>query len=75
MLTTKSPWFRGYNRVGGEFTQGVADWREQIDVQTEREPNVGTQPAYLRLEGPYEWPESLPELPSIWSQEPAWRRR
>ena len=61
---TKSPWFRGYTRVGGELTQGIADWREQIDVQTEREPNVETDPAYLRLEGPNQWPESLPELRS-----------
>jgi len=59
---TNSPWFRGYTRVGGELTQGVVDWREQIDVQTEREPNVETDPPYLRLEGPNQWPESLPEL-------------
>ena len=57
-----SQWFRGYTRIGGEFTQGIADWREQIDVQTERQPNVETDPAYLRLEGPNQWPESLPEF-------------
>ncbi|HEY5820764.1 MAG TPA: 2-oxoglutarate and iron-dependent oxygenase domain-containing protein [Propionibacteriaceae bacterium] len=58
----KSPWFRGYTRVGGELTQGVVDWREQIDVQTEREPSRVRDPAYLRLEGPNQWPASLPAL-------------
>jgi isopenicillin N synthase-like dioxygenase len=58
----RSPWFRGYTRVGGELTQGAVDWREQIDVGTEREPGPTTGPAYLRLDGPNQWPEALPEL-------------
>ncbi|HEY5857363.1 MAG TPA: 2-oxoglutarate and iron-dependent oxygenase domain-containing protein [Aldersonia sp.] len=59
---TRSPWFRGYTRTGGEFTQGAADWREQIDIASEREPNTVSEPAYLRLDGPNQWPEALPEL-------------
>lgn len=59
---TRSPWFRGYTRVGGELTQGRVDWREQIDVGSEREPGPRTGPAYLRLDGPNQWPSSLPEL-------------
>lgn len=59
---TRSPWFRGYTRVGGELTEGVPDWREQIDVQAEREPTVVEEPPYLRLEGPNQWPAGLPEL-------------
>lgn len=59
---TRSPWFRGYTRVGGELTQGAVDWREQIDVGAEREPNVQDQPPYLRLDGPNQWPDALPEL-------------
>lgn len=58
----RSPWFRGYTRVGGELTQGVADLREQIDIGPEREPRAAAQPAYLRLDGPNQWPEALPEL-------------
>lgn len=65
---TRSPWFRGYTRVGGELTQGVTDWREQIDIGAEREPaqrssaSGADQPPYLRLEGPNQWPAALPEL-------------
>ncbi len=62
----KSPHFRGYTRVGGELTQGKVDWREQIDIGTEREPvEIGDDtPDYMRLEGPNQWPEALPELQS-----------
>lgn len=59
---TRSPWFRGYTRTGGELTQGVVDWREQIDIGSEREPSPVRDPAYLRLDGPNQWPEALPEL-------------
>jgi len=59
-----SPHFRGYTRVGGELTQGKVDWREQIDIATEK-PSVATGPGvpdYLRLEGPNQWPAALPQL-------------
>ncbi len=60
----KSPYFRGYARVGGELTQGKVDWREQIDIGPGREPQeLGEgDPSYLRLEGPNQWPDSLPEF-------------
>jgi isopenicillin N synthase-like dioxygenase len=60
----KSPHFRGYARIGGELTQGKVDWREQIDIGSGREPReLGPgDPAYLRLEGPNQWPSALPEL-------------
>ncbi|NMO04703.1 isopenicillin N synthase family oxygenase [Gordonia sp. TBRC 11910] len=59
---TKSPWFRGYTRTGGEYTQGSPDWREQIDIGSERRPNTVIEPAYLRLDGPNQWPAALPRL-------------
>lgn len=62
---TRSPFFRGYTRVGGELTQGAVDWREQIDIGTEREPSSVDQPAYLRLDGPNQWPDALPELQAV----------
>ena len=53
-----SPWFRGWERVGAELTDGSIDHREQIDIWTELRPRpAGVQPAYLRLEGPNQWPD------------------
>lgn len=69
---TRSPWFRGYTRVGGELTQDAVDWREQIDVGSEREPTDVVEPAYLRLDGPNQWPDALPELRTVLD---AWTRR
>jgi isopenicillin N synthase-like dioxygenase len=62
-----SPQFRGYTRVGGELTQGKVDWREQIDIGSEREPvERGEGVAdYWRLEGPNLWPDALPELQDV----------
>jgi isopenicillin N synthase-like dioxygenase len=59
-----SPHFRGYNRVAWELTRGAADWREQIDIGAEREalPRGPETPAWLRLQGPNQWPSALPEL-------------
>ncbi|QZS57940.1 isopenicillin N synthase family oxygenase [Rhodococcus opacus] len=56
-----SPHFRGYNRVGGELTNGETDWREQIDIGPERQPIPGAD-GYLRLQGPNQWPADLPDL-------------
>lgn len=58
----RSPWFRGWERVGAELTDNRVDHREQIDVWSElppREPEPGRplEPAYLRLEGPNQWPD------------------
>ncbi|HEX4113842.1 MAG TPA: 2-oxoglutarate and iron-dependent oxygenase domain-containing protein [Stellaceae bacterium] len=59
-----SPHFRGYTRLGWERTRGRPDWREQLDVGAERaviRPGPGV-PNWARLQGPNQWPESLPEL-------------
>jgi isopenicillin N synthase-like dioxygenase len=69
----RSPHFRGYNRAGGELTQGRTDWREQIDIAAEREPVTDAGgPAYLRLEGPNLWPEAMPDLRSVFTD---WQAR
>ncbi len=62
-----SPHFRGYTRVGRELTRGSADWREQIDFSTEREPlPIGPEtPAWARLQGPNQWPGAQPELKGV----------
>ena len=59
-----SPHFRGYNRTGWELTRGRADWREQLDIGSERPtlPIGPDTPAWARLQGPNQWPEALPEL-------------
>ncbi|QJU53732.1 isopenicillin N synthase family oxygenase [Herbiconiux sp. KACC 21604] len=65
----KSPHFRGYTRVGGELTQGKVDWREQIDIGTEREPVTDPDaPDFMRLDGPNQWPDALPELQTTVSE-------
>lgn len=59
-----SPRFRGYTRTGDERTGGSRDWRDQLDVGAERAartPGAG-EPAYWWLEGPNQWPGSLPGL-------------
>lgn len=63
-----SPYFRGWNRTGGELTQGQVDWREQIDIAAEREPvDLDQQgvPPYMCLEGPNQWPAAMPELREV----------
>ncbi|TFC94886.1 isopenicillin N synthase family oxygenase [Cryobacterium sinapicolor] len=62
----KSPHFRGYTRVGGELTRGQVDWREQIDIGPDR-PALPrpTRADYLRLEGPNQWPSTLPALEEV----------
>ncbi|KAB0679112.1 isopenicillin N synthase family dioxygenase [Aureimonas leprariae] len=59
-----SPQFRGYTRVGGELTKGKADMREQLDIGVERETIAQAPglPAWTRLQGPNQWPASLPSL-------------
>lgn len=53
----QSPWLRGWERVGAELTDNRVDYREQIDIWTELDPHpAGTEPEYLRLEGPNQWP-------------------
>jgi isopenicillin N synthase-like dioxygenase len=58
-----SPHFRGYTRAGGELTRGRQDWREQFDLASEREVRWKPgDPAWMRLQGPNQWPAALPEL-------------
>ena len=63
----KSPHFRGYTRVGGELTQGKVDWREQIDIGSERPAVTKAEGVadYWVLEGPNQWPTALPELETV----------
>ncbi|MEU6374483.1 2-oxoglutarate and iron-dependent oxygenase domain-containing protein [Streptomyces sp. NPDC046909] len=59
-----SPHFRGYTRTGDERTGGSRDWRDQLDIGAEREariPGPG-EASYWWLQGPNQWPDSLPEL-------------
>lgn len=62
---TRSPHFRGWTRLAGELTQGRVDHREQIDVGSEVEASDLTDPPYLRLDGPNQWPTGLPELRTV----------
>ncbi len=58
-----SPHFRGYTRAGREMTRGKPDWREQFDIGAERECGWRAgDPAWMRLQGPNQWPRALPEL-------------
>jgi isopenicillin N synthase-like dioxygenase len=58
----KSPHFRGYNRAGWERARGKPDWREQFDVGAERAalPFDRLAPPWTQLQGPNQWPASLP---------------
>lgn len=61
-----SPHFRGWTRLGGELTQGRQDWREQIDIGTERAAVPASADApWNVLEGPNQWPPSLPQFRTI----------
>jgi len=62
-----SPHFRGYNRAGYEHTRGKPDWREQLDVGSEREPLRLTpdSPPWARLQGPNQWPAAMPDLKPV----------
>jgi isopenicillin N synthase-like dioxygenase len=68
-----SPHFRGYTRIASEVTRERRDWREQIDIGSERAAlaaGVGG-PAWTRLQGPNQWPANLPALRPVvlrWQQ-------
>lgn len=65
-----SPQFRGYSNEGGEYTDGAKDFREQIDIGTERETLKWdtNSPLWHRLEGPNLWPTQIPELKNVFLQ-------
>jgi isopenicillin N synthase-like dioxygenase len=51
-----SPYFRGWESVGTEFTNNRPDIREQIDVWSEHPPTDQVDgPDYLKLLGPNQW--------------------
>ena len=60
-----SPQFRGYTLLGDERTQGISDWRDQIDFGLEKEVQMlsDKDPEWLQLRGPNLWPEQLPQMP------------
>ena len=66
IVNTKSPYFRGYTRLGMERTAGASDWRDQIDIGPENPPPAAApspqDPLWLRLRGPNQWPPALPAL-------------
>ena len=62
---TRSPQFRGWTRLAGELTQGQVDHREQIDIGSERPVTGIVDPPYMRLDGPNQWPDALPELRTV----------
>jgi len=59
-----SPHFRGYTAVGGERTRQKPDYREQIDIGAELPAHdlQADSPAWLRLQGPNQWPDALPHF-------------
>lgn len=57
-----SPHFRGYTSEGSEITRGEKDWREQIDIGAERSILPSDEIPWKRLQGPNQWPASLPAL-------------
>ncbi|NTU82373.1 MAG: isopenicillin N synthase family oxygenase [Chloroflexales bacterium] len=62
-----SPHFRGYTRQGQEYTRGQRDWREQVDFGPERPslPRTPEAPPWTRIQGPNQWPASLPEIREV----------
>ena len=70
-----SPWFRGWEAIGSEYTNNRRDEREQIDFWTEWPSRArDVEPHYLRLLGPNQWPPAdihpgLEELMREWYAE------
>jgi isopenicillin N synthase-like dioxygenase len=64
IVNTNTPHFRGYTRLGMEHTNGVSDWRDQIDIGPEHQPvDIGPgDPLWLRVRGPNQWPPSVPAM-------------
>ena len=63
----QSPHFRGYTVLGDEITAGKNDWREQLDIGPDESAVKLTEsdPAWLRLKGPNQWPKGYPEMETV----------
>lgn len=63
---SNSPHFRGYTTVHDEITREKPDSREQFDYMPEYEAipldQIPADQPWLRLQGPNQWPTSIPEL-------------
>ena len=61
-----SPHFRGYTQLHDEITRENPDTREQLDYMPEYEAipleQIPEDQPWLRLQGPNQWPEEVPEL-------------
>ncbi|HVI50610.1 MAG TPA: 2-oxoglutarate and iron-dependent oxygenase domain-containing protein [Candidatus Sulfotelmatobacter sp.] len=62
-----SPHFRGYTPPGKEYTRGSPDWREELDIGLEvpAAELSADDPPWRRLQGPNQWPVSVPELKPV----------
>ena len=64
LAIASSPHFRGYTALGSEITRTKRDWREQLDLGPEESALAvsASDPPWLRLRGPNQWPASLPSM-------------
>ena len=64
LAIARSAGFRGYTLLNTEKTNGLPDWRDQIDIGPEEpEPQYSKDdPPWIRLRGPNQWPASIPEM-------------
>ena len=70
IVNTNSAQFRGYTRLGHEFTNGSQDQRDQIDLGPEHtvESRADYAAPWSRLRGPNQWPAQVPEMRPIVSE-------
>ena len=54
-----SPQFRGWEKLGSELTNQQVDFREQLDIGSERDALEHPHPFYRSLIGPNQWPDEL----------------
>ena len=62
-----NPHYRGYAELGDERTQGLVDWREQIDYGADLPPateGLDTHPWRI-LQGPNPWPGAVPRMKDL----------
>lgn len=66
ILLEDSPHFLGYSAVGSETTAGKVDQREQFEFTSDPVSRWRQgSPLYLKLHGPNQYPESLPQSRAI----------